>query len=246
MSTPRQFPERPLRKLEDIRSIKYRSAITRDWLLTRWLSNMNSAQIAEEAGCGISTIQHYVHRYNLPERPYRAYEKGYARVLTEEYLEVAYVEERATAQEIAAETGCSISTVVRHLERCDIPRRGTCPGVDNLLYKELTANYLKMRVAEKANVRDIAKEVGCSTTAVTLAFRREGLESLVSPIRPPEPPCAPAKDLKRMFVKEKMSMLAIGRALGVSKTKVRADLSRFGIRPYTRPGFRATDNAWAS
>lgn len=247
MATPRKFPGRPLRTFEDIRSLKYRSSITREWLLPRWLSNMTTAQISEEAGCGICTIQKYGKRYNLPERPYRTHEKGYANVFTEEYLNAAYVEDGLTAQEIAAEAGCSISTVVRHLESFDIPRRGTRPGVDNLVYEqELTAGYLKKRLQEGANMRDIARDVGCTSTAVANAFRRQGLGHLVSPIRPPEPPCAPAGELRRMFVEDKMSMLAIGRALDVSKTKVRADLSRFGIRHYSRPGFRATDDAWAT
>jgi AraC-like DNA-binding protein len=207
---------------------------------------MTIEQIAEEAACGISTIQKYVKRYNLPDRPYRTHEKNYANVLTEEYLTAAYLEESLTAQEIAADAGCSVTTVVRHLELCGIDRRGTRPGVDNLLYEEvLTPECLRRRLEERANVNDIAREAGCSTTAAHLALRRHGLGHLISPIRPPEPPCATAGELRRMFVDEKMSMNAIGRALGVSKTKVRADLSRFGIRPYSRPGFRATDDAWA-
>lgn len=32
----------------------------------------------------------------------------------------------------------------------------------------------------------------------------------------------------------------------MSRTKIRSDLSRFGIRPYARPGFRLTDGAWGS
>lgn len=128
-----------------------------------------------------------------------------------------------------------------------IPRRGIRPGVDNLVYEqELTAGLLKQRHEEGANIKDIAREVGCTDTAVSNAFRRQGRGHLMSSIRPPEPPCAPAVELQRMFSEEQMSMSAIGRALGVSKTKVRSDLSRFGIRHYSRPGFRATDDAWAS
>lgn len=246
MSTPRQFPDRPLRELGDIRAVKYRNAITPEWLLPLWLSNMTIEQIAGEAGCGMTTIQKYAKRYNLPDRPYRAHEKGYAAIFTEEYLHAAYVEEGLTAQEIAAEAGCSVATVVRHMEACGIVRRGTRPGVDNLLYEqELTAGYLEKRLGERANVCDIAREVGCSIGPVHLAIRRHGLGRLISPVRPPEPPCATAEELRLMFVEKQMSMNAIGRVLGVSKTKVRADLSRFGIRHYARPGFRATDDAWA-
>ncbi len=91
----------------------------------------------------------------------------------------------------------------------------------------------------------IARECGCSLGTVRAAVRRLHLEDLAPHVRPPAPPCASAENLRTLYVDQAMSLESIAKGVGHEPTKVRADLSRFGIRPYRRPGFRETDGAWA-
>lgn len=244
MATPRKDPRRPLRVLEDTRSYRYGQAVTAEWLRPRWLGGGLLCEIAHDAGCSVATIRRYAARFRLPERPMRPGRQGWDEVLTPEYLHAAYVEDEMTVEAIAADVGTTASTVSRWLAAYGIPRRGPRPGVDNLLYEErLTPGFLRQRLSERISVNDIAKEVGCTNTAVRRALERCGLDEAIEGVRPPRPPCAPAAELRRLY-DSGLSLEAIAGHLGVSRTKVRADLSRFGIRPYTRPGFRATDGVW--
>lgn len=246
MATPRKDPRNPIRELEDTRSHKFRQILTREWLEPRWRREIPLCEIAQEAGCSTSTIRRYVRWFDLSPRPPQRGEKGWGAVLTAEYLEAAYVEDAMTVEAIAAEVGTSLSTVTRWLAANDIPRRGHQPGVDNLLYEELlTAEILARRLGERASLTDIAREAGCTITAVRAALRRHRLEERAATVRPPQPPCAGAEQLRSLY-ESGLSLEAIGVRLGVSRTKVRSDLSRFGIRPYARPGFRLTDGAWGS
>ena len=246
MATPRKDPRHPLRVLEDTRSYRYRLAVTPEWLRPRWLRGDLLCEIAQEAGCCVATVRRYAKRFGLPERPPRPGRQGWDEVLTPDYLHAAYVEYEMTVEAIAADVGTTASTVSRWLAAYGIPRRGHRPGVDNLLYEErLTAEFLARRLSEHASVNDIAREAGCSNMAVRRALERCGLDEAVEGIRPPRPPCASAAELRQLH-ESGLSLEAIAGRLGVSRTKVRADLSRFGIRPYTRPGFRATDGAWTT
>ncbi len=184
--------------------------------------------------------------FKLPPRAPQKGQQGRDAVLTAEYLEAAYVEDAMTVEAIAAEVGTTASTVVRWLAANDIPRRRHQPGVDNLLYEELlTAEFMARRLGERASLTDIAREAGCTITAVQAALRRHGLEERAANVRPPQPPCAGPEQVRSLY-ESGLSLEAIGVRLGVSRTKIRSDLSRFGIRPYARPGFRLTDGAWGS
>lgn len=244
MATPRKDPARPERVLTDTRSHHFRRIITEEWLRARWASTASLCEIAQQAGCSTATLVRYAKRFCLPQRPRRAGIQGWDEVLTPDYLQAAYVDDQMSIEAIAAEVGCSSSTVNRWLAAYGIPRRGHQPGLDNLLYDDrLSRDFVNRRMAERANLADIAREVGCTITAVRLAVARHGLEDGVEGVRPPRPPCASADEL-RVLYEIGLSLQEIGSRLGVSRTKVRADLSRFGIRPYTRPGFRKTDGTW--
>ncbi|MGH9225213.1 MAG: hypothetical protein ACRD2W_15850 [Acidimicrobiales bacterium] len=246
MATPRKHPHQPLRVLDDTRSYRFRQAVTPEWLRSRWLRAESLCEIAQEADCSVATIRRYAARFALPPRTPRRGEQGWHEVLTPEYLHAAYIEDEMTVEAIAAEVGTTASTVTRWLAAADIPRRGHRPGIDNVLYEEqLTSDFLSLRLAERASIRDIAREVGCSVSAVRRALTRSGLGGAIDGVRPPRPPCAPVEELRRLYGAG-LSLEAIAGRLGVSRTKVRADLSRYGIRPYARPGFRATDGAWTT
>jgi len=244
MATPRKDPRRPERTLADTRSYRFRRSLTEDWLRPRWAAGEPICEIAQDAGCSTTTIRRYVARFRLPPRPPRRGRQGWDDVLTPEYLQAAYVDGRMTLETISAEVGTTPGTVSRWLRAYGIARRRHRPGVDNLLYEELlTAEFLSRRLAERASDKDIAREVGCTNTAVRLALVRHRLVADVRRVRPPRPPCAPAEELRRLR-DSGLSLDAIAAQLGVSRTKVRADLSRFGIRAYSRPGFRHTDGTW--
>ena len=245
MATPRKDPRNPIRLHEDIRSHKFRRILTEDWLTPRWTGQTPICEIAQEAGCCTSTILRYVSWFNLPPRPRQKTQQGWEDVLTGEYLEAAYVEAHMSTEAIAAEVGTTSSTVNRWLIAYGIPRRGHEPGIDNLLYEDLlTPEFLERRLRERISVNDIAREVGCTSPAVKLAIAKHGLTKRTATVRPPDPPCATPEQLRALY-ESGLGLEAIGVRLGVSRTKVRSDLSRFGIRPYSRPGFRLTDGAWA-
>lgn len=246
MVTPRKDPARPLRQLADTRSHRFRRLITEEWLRTRWKRGDPLVDIARQAGCSVTTVRRYAARYGMHPRPPRAGQIGWAEVLTPEYLQATYVEGRMTTEGIAAEVGTTPSTVARWLKNHGIPRRGHQPGVDNLLYEaELTPEVLRRRLSERASQADLAREAGATTTVVRLAIDRAGLGDHRAGVRRPAPPSAPAEELRRLY-EAGLPLEAMASRLGVSRTKLRADLSRFGIRPYARPGFRQTDGAWAA
>ncbi len=244
MATPRKDPRRPLRVLDDTRSYRHRETVTPEWLRSRWLRGDLLCEIAHEAGCSATTIRRYAARFRLPERPPRRGKQGWDEVLTPEYLQASYVEDGMTAEAIAADVGTTPTTVSRWLAAYGIPRRGPRPGIDNVLYEErLTPELLRQRLSEHMSVNDIAREAGCTNRAVRRVLELCGLDDAIDGVRPPRPPCAPAAELRQLY-ESGLSLEAIAGRLGVSRTKVRADLSGFGIRPYTRPGFRATDDKW--
>lgn len=136
--------------------------------------------------------------------------------------------------------------MIKYLNRHQIPRRGHQPGVDNLLYSDLDREFLTSRFEAGMGLHRIAPEAGSSTTAVKDSLRRLGLMHLLKSTRPPDPACASKEELARLYAEEKLSLEEIGKRLGTSRTKVRADLSRLGLRPYSRPGFKPTDGTWVT
>ena len=157
MATPRKDPRHPERVLDDIRSHKFRRLLTEEWLAPRWNGGTPICEIAREAGCCTSTILRYVSRFGLLTRPPRKGHQGWDEVLTPEFLEAAYVEDRMSVEQIAADVGTTAGTVSRWLINYGIPRRGHEPGIDNLLYEDiLTAEFLERRLDGRASVNTIA------------------------------------------------------------------------------------------
>lgn len=161
------------------------------------------------------------------------------------FLRAAYVEGGMSTSSIAADVGCSRATVEKYLAACGIRARGHQAGVDNLLYEDLlTADHLTQRLAERASHAD---------RPGVWVLARHGAGSRPAP--PSRRPCssrAPPRSSLCLSRKPanpvcRSSYVAgiHGQGVGHEPTKVRADLSRFGIRPYRRPGFRETDGAWA-
>jgi transposase-like protein len=222
----------------DTTSLRWRGVLTDEWLRPRWERGDTLAEIGQEAGCCEITVRRFVDRLGLPARetPKRRGPRSWEDVLTPEFLHAAYVEDGMTMQAIAADVGCPPGTVSRLLHRHGIPTRRARPGVDNLLYLEaLPEEVVRTRAESGTTLIELALEGGCSTTAAKGAARRAGVSGQLPGSRPPEDLCASPEELRRLYGEEHLSLEAIAARLGVSRIKVRADLDRAGIRPYTRP-----------
>ncbi len=192
--------------------------------------------MSEEAGCSMITTRRALRVHDFRSRPPKKHQGSLEEVLTPEYLHETYLEAHMTMQQIAVEVGCSVGAVSRWLHRHGIPTRRTRPGIDNLLYTDvLNEEHVTQRLEQGASLASLAREAGSTIPAAALAVRRAGVAHLVHEGRRPEAPAAPADVLLALYETEGLSLEAMAQRLGVSRLKVRADLDRFGIRPYQRP-----------
>ncbi len=149
-----------------------------------------------------------------------AHELTYEEVLTTEYLTAAIIDARLAPAEVAAQIGCSESTVRNWMRRRGIapaprPRRLTYNFSDELLDQIADGT----RTLEEA-----AAHVGCSRDEVRRALRRSG-RTLPTDRRPP----LTADLLRDLYMERGMTTVAIAEATGWHFNAVRAALRRHQI-----------------
>jgi DNA-binding CsgD family transcriptional regulator len=98
------------------------------WLRQRYVTEGQSlSQIAAELGCSRQAVHLWLRQHGIPARHQTPF--ACAPTLTDRsWLAARYVGEGHTTSEIAAELGCSVSTVRAALRAHGIPRRGAVPG----------------------------------------------------------------------------------------------------------------------
>lgn len=207
------------------------------------------ADLAAHAGCSERTARKVLAMHGIPLRNVRGWQRraGASRRLTleesftKEYLEAEYVTAGRSMRDIAAEWGCSSSSVGFHLRRHQIPTRGGDQplGVGARLTKALLLDFY---VTRRQSTREIAQEVGCSPHAVELALRRHHL-----PVRPSPSIPSPAREhltpafLEREYLERGRSAQDIGRQLGCSRNVVLSALREHGfpVQPHRKHQGRA-------
>jgi biotin operon repressor len=90
----------------------------------------SSVELAAELGCSHKTVLRYLAAYGIEIRGRGSRGGGVGGGLARSYLRTRYLEEGARAEEIAAEVGCSRSSVFAALARYDISRRRRGVGPD--------------------------------------------------------------------------------------------------------------------
>lgn len=141
-----------------------------------------------------------------------------------------YQEEGRSPRAIAAQTDLSISTINRYLDRYDIPRRDL-PAAQ-ALRRRLPSDAVLRRLhfKEGRSAADIAREYGVGEKAVLKHLRRLRRPEDPRTVRQKEPPIDEAT-LRRLYVDQGLSLLALGDRVGASACAVRNWLRRYGIRP---------------
>ena len=161
---------------------------------------------------------------------------SYADVLTLAYLREQYAEKRRGTWDIAAEIGCSESTVRNWLRRHQLPVR---PMKDRRRAYTFPDELLDAVAAGTVSVEAAASEVGCSRTEFARALARSGREL---PYR--RRPDLTRELLTRLYMDELLTCPAISRSTGWATGTVRAKLREYGIprrvgapkRPAVIPG----------
>jgi hypothetical protein len=131
------------------------------------------------------------------------------------WLRRRYARDRAPVSDIAAEAGVDVSNVHRALRRHGIPLRG--PAGRRQWGGVLTRPFLEKRLGASTPIRSIAEEVGCQPVDVRRWMQRHGLADV-------DLTASEARQLRRWYEGERLSITEIARRLQVSKQTARARL----------------------
>lgn len=157
--------------------------------------------------------------------------------ITAAQLQELYVEEDLTISEVARRLGCSDTRVGAALERFQMPRHPDRHRHHRVPAVDIDAEILtRLYVDEKLD--DIAIADRYHVPPVRIRRRRSGLGIRRPPATPPHrepPPPPPAKQLKQLYLFDKLPLVVIARRYHTSTPVVRRWLTEGGIpvRPRT-------------
>jgi DNA-directed RNA polymerase specialized sigma24 family protein len=201
---------------------RYRELFAQSDISTRYRAGESAERIAYDLGISVTTVFAVLHREGAALRgkcePHRT---SYADILTEAFLQTTYVEAEMGAWEIAAEVGCSESTVRNWLRRHGIPVR---PISTRRRAYEFSADLLDQVSSGVVAVEAAAGLVGCSRSELTRALRRAGRTL------PHERRVALTRELLvALYVDQGQSCPEISAETGWAIGTVRSRLRGFGI-----------------
>lgn len=211
------------------------------WLAAQLKAGRPLKAIATEVGCAVATVQKAVHRKGIVERRRRS-ERRFPELHDEAWLRRRYVDEARTSTEIAAMVGCSPHSVLRALDKHQVPKRG---AVDRRVDELHDEGWLRRRyVDERQGPKAIAEELGCHRGTVIKALHR----SRIARHRPRYPQLRDRAWLRRRYVDEGATMAAIAAEVGCSPGRVRDVMRQVGItsprRRRARPPARRLRADW--
>lgn len=130
------------------------------WLRAEYIdAGRTLDDLAGEIGCHDSTLRLHLARHGI--RKHREIDEG--------WLRRQYVDRGRTQQNIADELGVNVHVVARARQRFGIP------APDRRRYDQLhDVGWLRQQLIAGLSHREIAEEIGCAKTAVTMALRRLG------------------------------------------------------------------------
>lgn len=140
-----------------------------DWLRGQYLeAGRTLDDLANDIGCHDSTVGLHLNRHGIRKH----------HDIDETWLRREYVKNERTAKDVAAELGCAPMVVSRALRRFGIPTGRRPPYRIEKLHD---LEWLRKQIAAGRTHRDIAEDVGCSRSTVSMALHRVRL-------RQPGPP----------------------------------------------------------
>jgi len=153
-----------------------------EWLREQYVANWKgTTEIAEECGCHASTVRRWIKKHDIELR--KGQPKTDKRLGDADWLHKQYVEKGMWCEEIAEECGCAVSTVYEWLCKHSIETRGKGGGKErireNMVADDrlLDGDWLREQYIEKRmSCIKIAKECGCSNTAVQEWLSRHDIE----------------------------------------------------------------------
>jgi DNA-directed RNA polymerase specialized sigma24 family protein len=150
----------------------YRELFAKSDISTRYQAGESAERLAHDLGISVTTVFAVLHRQKVALRgkcePHRT---SYADILTEDFLQKTYVEAAMGAWEIAADVGCSESTVRNWLRHHGIPVH---PIDTRRRAYNFSAEMLDQVASGVLAVEAGARLVGCSRSELTRALRRSG------------------------------------------------------------------------
>ena len=156
--------------------------IPEDILYQKYIvEKLSASKIANELNCSPNAILSKLKKFNIPTRSNREsiiIDRGID--TDKNVLYKKYVIDKCTTYDIAAELNCSQSTILRHLNKYNIPTRNNSEAQierrgNNILKKDL----YKLYVIDKKSMVDISKIYNCNNTAIRHRLRKYNI-----PIRP--------------------------------------------------------------
>jgi len=198
-------------------------------LLRRKYPEENTVEIGEELGVNSVTIYNWLKGYGIKIRNRSEMQLPADFVMpTKEELESIYWKEGKTTYEIAERFGVNNVTIYNWLKKYEIEIKSRLPAdFVKPTKEELEKKYWN----DGKSTCDIAKEIGVSQNTIGRWFNEYGIkirnnsESKLSPgaVKPTK------EEMEKMYVKEKMSTVEIGKRLGFNASTISNWLEEYEI-----------------
>ncbi|WP_436792623.1 hypothetical protein [Actinospongicola halichondriae] len=134
------------------------------WLRRHYVDmKLRMVDLEEMIGCTNGELRTQLHRFGIRKQ-------ADVSVLTRELLQREHVESRRSPRSIGQELGCSEGAVRRAIDRHGLPFTRSAPQFPQLR----DVAWLMDQRARGRTARDVAAEIGCSPSAVTMALARRG------------------------------------------------------------------------
>ena len=198
----------------------FQAAVDVEAVCAAYRAGASTDQLAQRFGRSQTAVLKLLRSAGEPLRPPGSGRPRptFEHVLTREFLQEHYLERRMRLTAVAAEVGCSTTTVAAWLHKHGIvprPAKTTPPSA-------LTeAASLRALLAEHGTIRGVAEHLGCSQANVRAWMARHRL-------RPTDKPSIDPAHARRLY-DAGYSCKQIGQLLGVSRDTVRRRLRAQGV-----------------
>ena len=188
----------------------------------RYRSGESAEDIAHEIGVSTTTVFEWLRDDGVELRGKSGpHLRTYVGTLTREFLLQSYIVEERAVSEIAAEVGCSESTVRNWLRRHRIPVR---PISARKRAYTIPRKLLDDVATGRISVEDAAAKVGCSRSEMLRTLRRSGRD-----LPRDRRPALTLDLLEELYIDRSMSCPEIAAKTGWAIGTVRARLHELGI-----------------
>lgn len=199
--------------------------LDRDTLKRLYLKEKRSLhEIARMFACSYFCVHYRSMKYGITLRPKTWRRKIH---LDKSMLKRLCVNEGQSSKKVAEILSCSHATVLKRCREYGIPLKGQ--RVEGITKAQLK----KLYVTEGKTIRAIAKDIGCSGELIRRRCKEFGI-----PLRNPGTKKLEidAFTLRRLYVKEGMSMTAIAKFFGCSVSSIYQRITHFKLKKAPKQG----------